>query len=412
MRYDQANITALIEYHLYLRRCTDKDRNKTISQRLIKHISDYILKLINLSVANLKSIHIEESCDILVITTCETDYLQTEGLWNELERKGYRITVTNDQIKNLIRSTFLSKVSVKIPACLIPFASFASLVIKKYNPVLICIFTHFNVLPSFLRYYSSAKTIYIPHAIMDSTYLYSSLDFDYYFVFGESSIKNIKANKNRHGTTKVIKTGSPVIRSHFSLPQISPNNNLLFFSTWTIGKDKEMTANFHLMLDWVKQHKKYVLYIKPHPIEDTSYITEAVTNIDNIQILDNKVDMVAALQKISLVITNYSTASIEASLMNRPVVVINRLASDKTSDDFRISDKYLYLEDFFPPRATTSEEIEERVNMVFENYEYYIEQCRSFSKFHLENMNDSIPKMADIIGAIYHGKGQFSYEQI
>ncbi|NOU48473.1 MAG: hypothetical protein HOO86_15645 [Bacteroidales bacterium] len=406
------DLIELAKYHHYLRKCTNRDRQKSLFRKVFKHFSDYVLKFSNLTIARLNHVRKLEDCDILVVITSVVDYSQTESLWTALENKGYKISIVIDKSKNLMKSAFLSKVSSKIPACLVPFASFASLLIKRHNPKLICVFAHFDVLPSFLRNFSNAKTIYIPHAIMDSSYLYSSIDYDYYFVFGESSLVNLKENKNKFGKTKLVKTGSPVIRESYKLQRTTPNHNLLFFSTWSIGKDKNLTANFHLLLDFIAKHQDFKLFIKPHPKEDTTYIENAVEKIINIQILDKKVDMVTALGTASIVITNYSTASIEATLLNRPVVVVNMFDLDETSTDFRISDKYLYLENYFPSRAKTIDEIEDRIFQVLENYDYYLDQCKEFSKFHLETFTDSVEKIANIIEEIYHNNEQFTFEEI
>lgn len=412
MKKNNVSNEDLSKYHFYIRRNTDKVRNKSIFQKSTKIISDYVFKLINLTVAPLMFEFKKESCDILVITTCETDYLQTVSLWKNLKNSGYKIVIVNDSVKNLVKSVFLSHISKGIPACLVLYASFAQYFIYKYNPKIICVFTHFNVLPSFFRRYSRAKTIYIPHAVVDSTYLYSNFDFDYYLVFGDSSMMNIRNNPTKIGHTKIIKVGSPVVRENYNLPRININNNYLFFSTWTIGKDVELTANFYLMLDWARNHPDYTIFIKQHPNENPSFIETVVKNIANVIVLKKEMDMVSALKDTSIVIINYSTASIEACLMNRPLVIINQFEFNENSDDFRFSDKYLYLEKFFPPRAKSIKEIDDRILQIQNNYDFYIEQCRDFTKFHLENLNDSVGKISDVIDNIYNGLEDFTYEEV
>ena len=93
--------------------------------------------------------------------------------------------------------------------------------------------------------------------------------------------------------------------------------------------------------------------------------------------------MVEALNDIFLVIINFSVASVEAAFLNRPVVVINSLMKDKNSTDFRKSDQYLYIEDFFPERAKNITEITVRINKISNKYSYYLQQCKRYSDFHL-----------------------------
>lgn len=406
------SIEELSKYHYYIRRYSDKTKNKSKLQKVLKYCSDYVFKLFNQTFPLLMNESKRESCDILVITTCKTDYLQTENLWKKLQSGGYKIIFINDSAKSIVKSIFVSRVSKKIPACLVMYASFAQFAAKKYDPKMICVFTHFNVLPSFLRYYSKARTVYIPHAVIDSTYLYSNFDFDYYLVFGESSIMNIKNNQTKIGHTKIIKAGSPVIKENYNLPMININKNILFFSTWTMGKDVELTANFYLMLDWARIHPEYTIFIKQHPSEDSLFIKNVVKNLANVIVLKKELDIVSALKNSSIVIINYSTASIEACLMNRPIVIINKFELNEKSNDFRFSDKYLYLEKYFPPRAKNIREIDDRIRQIQNNYDSYVKQCRLFAKFHLENFNDSSSKISAIIDSIYKGEENFTYEEI
>lgn len=393
----------LLNYYNYLEKITDKKRKKNSVKKIIKTCVEYFLKFLNQTVARV-NFYKKEETDILVVLTCDSDYNQTKHIWDQIKEDGYNINFVKDTIKELSKASLLEPVSIYTPSKLLPFAAFSKFITRKFNPRLICMFTHYNVLPSFVKHYSKAKTVYIPHAIIDSTYMYSNQDFDYYMIFGESSELNIKENSRTIGQTKFLKVGSPVVRQDYKLDCITPNNKFLFFSTWIIGKDEQITSDFKLLLDWIKTKPEYTLYIKLHPNENGGYVEKKTQGIENIILLTKSTTLKEAIEKVSAVIINFSVASVEAALLNRPSIVINSLKKDTESKNFRVSDKYLYIENFFPKRATNIVEIQENVNNVFENYDHYIKQCEKYTNFHLASTTNSSNLIVNIIKEIYHKK--------
>jgi len=394
----------LLKYFKHIERIKGKETRKYRFRTIKRTCIDYSLKLLNQTIARINFDKNNIETDILVVLTCDSSYSQTKHIWDQLKLDGYNIKFVKDTVKELIKATLIEKVNLNIPSKLVPFAAFSKLINRKYNPNLICMFTHYNVLPSFVKHYSKVKTLYIPHAIIDSTYMYSNQDFDYYMIFGESSELNIKENPLTIGKTRFLKVGSPVIKKDSKLEVIKPNNKFLFFSTWIIGEDAQITFDFRMMLEWIKTKPSYTLYIKLHPMENEAFVKKETKGIENIFILMKSTTIKEALEKVSAVLINFSVASVEAALMNRPSIVINSLKKDTESKDFRVSDKYLYIENFFPKRARNIIEIQESVNTVFDNYDHFIKQCEKYTSFHIERTTDSSSFVLKTIKDIYYEK--------
>ncbi len=155
-------------------------------------------------------------------------------------------------------------------------------------------------------------------------------------------------------------------------------------------------------MDWIKVHPEYNLFIKLHPVEKGDYVRNTVKDIKNVQVLDKKTTIKEALKEVSMVIIPWSAASVEAALVRRPSVVVNHKPYDKESDDYVVSDKFLYLEDFFPKRATNSTELHDRIQNISNNYDHYLKKCDEFVAYHLAKTTDSTEYIAEIIDKIYN----------
>lgn len=244
------------------------------------------------------------------------------------------------------------------------------------------------------------KVVNLSHAVLANNEDHTMFDFHYYFVFGQSSIDNAFRQKTRYGSTKLVKTGSSLIDNEISLPINQEKKKILFFSSWLPPKVRDIVLrNFNLLAKWAKVQRKYHLVIKHHPLEDESIIRSIFKDIPNVTFLPKETGMKNALKDVSLVLTGWSAASVEAALLNRPAVIIN----DSDLPDFWELEKY-YL-----PRARTVEEIQERVDETFARYDYFQERSKDFVRRHLEHTTDSIPFIADCIKSIYNGKEDFEY---
>ncbi|MFC2087675.1 CDP-glycerol glycerophosphotransferase family protein, partial [Bacteroidota bacterium] len=374
----------LLKYHQYIQREISVSEPKTLFSRIASEIYRFSLKSMSIVVGGfltrifgIKS----KKVDILVFNTNKIDFQNTELIWNILKERGYSVRLVLPSVKQLFLAALFFRDKLKIPYKIYYWSVFSRYLIKKFEPGIICSFKSYDVMPSFLRKHAQAscKTVFLPHGLQPPIHLYTSFDYDYYLAFGKGGLKCIEDNKLRIGSTKVILSGSPIIKKHYSLDPGKPTKNILFFSDWWIEKNYQNTVrNLEIVIDWAKENPDYKLLIKLHPSEKGEFIKDQVNSIQNITVLDKSISMVEALINISICITAWSVASIEAALLNRPTVVVNHLEYDESSDNYIQSDKYLYIESFFPRRAVNSSELKLRIEQVLKNYDYYLEQCKKF----------------------------------
>lgn len=314
----------------------------------------------------------------------------------------YRYQKNTDILKTLFHKT---EISFHINNLFFLNYISAEYFIKKYKPKVLIHFYNRGLSPSILRAmakFENGKTICLPHSVIGSDIFFSSSDNDYTFVFGKSSIIGLENNSHRIGETKVVEVGSPFI--NFSGYKATQNKkSILYFSSWKHQSSENERKRLLTLIEWAKNHLDYKLFIKLHPLEKTDYI-EKLSESDNIDVLGYETDVFQALEKASIVVTHWSNASIEAALCNIPIIVLNFFKYIPESNDFRESDKYLYLERFFGYRVDNIHDLHERIQSIEMNYEYYTTKCREFVDFHLTYKNESANIIAGVIGNIINNK--------
>lgn len=403
----QARLQLLSRYH----DCIESQlRNKSCTYKaayLVYDIIRLLLKYIGYFSSLFLRVTKKEQVDIVVVFDSMIDYQRSKSIWDGLKNKCYRIKpLTLDFTLARLAPLYIRK-SPQIPYRIYMWACYAAMIKKQYNPKMLCIYQGCDVWPVFMRHemQDTGPTVFIPHAIHPPFYLYTCIDFDYYLAFGQSAIDSLKSNTIRIGHTNVILTGSPLIDSSFSLAPNKEKKHLLFFSDWWIEQDiKNTRKNFAILIQWAQKHPEYTVYIKLHPLEKGYYVKEQIRNIPNMIMLPKETSFVDACSTSSAVITSWSVASVEAALLNRPTIVVNHSPYDENSHDYIASDKFLYLEKYFPRRATTAEELDERIQQMMNNFDYYLDNCREFIQYHIEKTTGSQDYVISVLDNILQAK--------
>ena len=387
----------LIKYKNFLNKFYPTSQSKKILFYFIKFIYKYLFIFSNQKLESKK-------CDILFLFGYEQELYRTQKLYSLLESKGFDV-----QHDFFSKKRFLdTKLKIKgIDTRLITEAVDAKYLIDKYSPTIVITFSHNSIISPLLKENINSiggKLINISHAVLGDSYEFTMFDFDYYFIFGESSYRNALNNKNRFGDTKLIKVGSSFLPSKLDNIPYYRSKNILFFSTWLAESVKStLIKNAEIVIEWAKKNPEYTLYIKLHHLENPEFIRNLSLGIKNIIILEKSTNMIEALEKVSIVITSWSNASIEAAVGKKPVVIVN---------SSNIVDNYLYLESFFDKRCQNSLELHSIIEKVYTNYDEYMNKCKDFVAFHYHTTRNVNNNIVSYIESIYNGKEDFDYINI
>lgn len=348
----------------------------------------------------------KKPCDILFLHSSQKDIAATKSLSMALKRHNFHVLHEVIPLpKAILLNRLLAKTTRYAPLPFCVYEYYASYIVKKHEPRILITLDLFPF-ASFLKNEMEkmgGKSVQLAHGVIGQNELFTIYDFHYYFVFGQSSVDAAFQQRTRYGSTKLVKTGSFFIDEEFHLSPGRKGKKLLFFSSWLQKNVRDIIlANFNLLAKWAKLQGEYELAVKHHPLEDESIIRSIFRDVPNVKFLPKEVRMKEALADISIVLTGWSCASIEAAILNRPAVIIN-------NSDFP---DFLELEKYYTPRACTVEEIQARIEETFKRYDEFIESAKRLVRRHLERTTDSIPYIVKCLKSIYDGKEDFEYINI
>ncbi len=347
-----------------------------------------------------------EPVDILFLHTYEGEVARAAPLAAATRRHG--LTVRQEVIPSL-RVRLWRRQLARAPQGLRwserAHAFYAEYLVRRFQPRVVVTFDT-NGLSIPLRRQANragARSVQIAHGVIGDSEMFRIFDFDYYFVFGQSSVDAVLRQKARIGSTKLVASGSFLIDENFCLPPTHERSRVLFLSSWLHPAVREiLLRNFQALAEWARTRAGLTLVVKPHPLEDVSILRDVLAGAPDVHFLDKQTDMRTAIAACALAITGWSVASIEAAILNRPAVVLN----DSDNADF------LELESYYLPRARNAQELQQRIDDTFADYARFLDAADRLVRRHYDRTTDSIPFLARCLEEIARGTESFAYHAV
>lgn len=167
-------------------------------------------------------------------------------------------------------------------------AGIARYIVRKYQPKVIVVSSEDTLVP-FLRHEAAqtgAKLVNIAHSLVFPTPLFAMCDYDYYFVYGRSSLEALVANPARYGDTRVVLAGSLELGRYQALPQaLDTARQLTYFSTWLPKRySRQYLDQFNEIVQFVQTHPNWKVVVRLHPLEDGVYWRAQAAKFGNIRL--------------------------------------------------------------------------------------------------------------------------------
>ena len=323
-----------------------------------------------------------ESCDYLLLQASPKviGLKRKKLLINALLERGNRLVETAlQEPRDLCANRLLARPPYPTPLRYYGYAAHATWIIERYQPRVLLNDRNGSLFSPFLRLSLANRKctlVHLAHATtVESSRRLSMNDYDYYLLFGPSSLQALKTRALRFGTSTVLLTGSHMIDKSFDLPPANQQARTLL--VLGVGPDKEKEAGYQrtyeLLSEWAREHPEYHVLVKRHPRSSVPFWQEAGQTLKNINVLPSDRSLAQALEQASLVVNIMSNAVIEAGLAARPVIYCN------LSDDRDIFNQ----EQFFGAAATTPTEFHSRVQAIENDFSAHVQQSRAFALFHL-----------------------------
>ncbi|WP_256665818.1 capsule biosynthesis protein [Pseudomonas sp. 8Z] len=344
-----------------------------------------------------------QRCDFLLLQSmAKVIPLQRKRLLKEaLVARGYSLVETAlPEPGDMLRERMLCLPPYPLPTRYFAYAAHAQWLVECYQPRILLNDRNGSLYSPFLRLALNARQsllVHLAHATtVEGSRRLGMNDYDYYFLFGRSSLEALQARSLRFGSSMAVLAGSHMIDNTYDLPPADPALRTMLILG--VGPDKEKEtgyqATYQLLLDWARQHPEYRVLVKAHPRSRVPFWVQAAGELPQLTVLTQDCNLAEALDQASLVINIMSNAVIEAALARRPVIYVN---ASGDQDIFA-------QERFFGACVTSVNALQARVIGVESDYADALKQCQGFAEYHLANGCAGLASNLDTLVSLLEGQ--------
>lgn len=323
-----------------------------------------------------------EPCDFLLLQSAPKviKFQRKKLLIEALRSRGHSLVETAlEEPGVILRQRLLKRPPYSVPTRYFGLAAYAEWLVERYQPRILLNDRNGSLYAPFLRLSLNARQrllVHLAHAsTVESSRRLGMNDYDYYFLFGQSSLEALQARALRFGSSQAVLAGSHMIDQAFDLPAADPARRVLL--VLGVGPDKEKEAGYQrtyaLLRDWTAGNPDYQVLIKAHPRSQVPFWQEAAAALDNLQVLPPECLLADALSRASLVVNIMSNAVIEAALARRPLIYVNASGEE---DIFA-------QERFFGACVSSADALQQAVAQVEAQPAEALRRSADFAEFHL-----------------------------
>lgn len=344
-----------------------------------------------------------QSCDFLLLQSAQKVIAlkRKVNLIERLQKSGCSLIETSlPKSEEILRKRMLRRPPCSVPTRYFGFAAYAEWLVTHYQPRILLNDRNGSLYAPFLRLSLNTRQRLLVHLAHASTVENSRRlgmnDYDYYFLFGQSSLEALQARKLRFGSSQAVLAGSHMIDSAYDLPVPDPSSRVVL--VLGVGPDKEKEIGYQrtyaLIRDWAEQSPDYQVLIKAHPRSKAPFWQEASSVLSNVQVLSADCPLAEALARASLVINIMSNAVIEAALAQRPLIYVNASCEPDIFSQER----------FFGERIECTDQLQQQVMDIAEDYIGSMRQSLRFADYHLAQGVKGLDQTCALLERLQQGK--------
>lgn len=287
-----------------------------------------------------------------------------------------------------------------VPLRYLVYAAHAQWLVTTYSPKVLINERNGSLHAPFLRLALAARgarLLQLAHsATLESSRRLAMNDYDYYGVFGHSSLVALQERRLRFGESTVVLVGSYLADETYDLPVADPALQTLLILG--VGPDREKEPGYQrtyqLLRDWAEQHPHYRVLFKRHPRSKAQFWSDAAAQLASIELLDTQCSLADALAQASVVVNIMSNAGIEAGLAGRPVIHVN---AGSNVDIFSHSL-------FFGPQVRDEHALSRQLQALEQDYQGHVAQARRFADYHLVYGSQGLAKTTQLVDNLLRGE--------
>lgn len=323
-----------------------------------------------------------EPCDFLLLQSAPKviAFQRKKLLIEALRERDYRLLETALLApKSILRQRLLRQPPCPVPTRYFGIAAYAEWLAERYRPRILLNDRNGSLYAPFLRLALNARgalLVHLAHATtVESSRRLGMNDYDFYFLFGQSSLEALRARELRFGRSVAVLAGSHMIDADYVMPEPGPAARTLLILG--VGPDKEKEPayrqTYELLAEWARCNPEYRVLVKRHPRSQVPFWLEVAHAASNIEVLPPDCDLASALRQASVVVNILSNAVIEAALAGRPVLWV----------DLGEQPDILQQRRFFGAPVRSVDELGQRLNDIEVGFARALDCSRAFAEFHL-----------------------------
>jgi GR25 family glycosyltransferase involved in LPS biosynthesis len=321
-----------------------------------------------------------------------------------LRARGHTLVETALQEPRVVlRGRMLKRPLCSVPTRYFGVAAYAEWLVEHHQPRILLNDRNGSLYSPFLRLALNARgftLVHLAHATtVERSRRLSMNDYDYNFLFGQSSLEALQGRTLRFGSSTAVLAGSHMIDSAYDLPAGDPSLRTLLILG--VGPDKEKEAGYQatykLLRDWAALNPEYRVLVKAHPRSEVPFWQSAATALGNLEVLPRECSLANALGRASVVANIMSNAVVEAALARRPIIYVNaREDADVLSQERFLGRRVSSLDDF-------STRMAEVTNFPAE----YVKRSVALAEYHLAFGCEGLANCVSLL-QVLHAGGEIS----
>lgn len=317
------------------------------------------------------------ACDVLLVHPSRKSYQQgrKRPFIEALRQRGLHVEeFIEGGDGEILRLRQLAKPPQAVPFLLGWPAAHAAFLLRRYQPKVLLTERNGWIIPSFVKAFSQRRTLvlHLAHSIPSGqSSRYDYVDYDYYLMYGRSSLEYLRTLGAGFGECTVLFAG-PYFLADAVPPTASVTGQQLRCLFLGSGPEYETTAGYLEMCAWVRQWavaSSVQFSVKPHPrAEGRPWQGDTVA-----EMVDRNLQLDEVLGDFDLVLCGYTNAVLDVARAGVPFVLLGE------------GRDYFQTEQFNLFRARSLAELDLACRMINSDSSSYKERLDRFLHFHIEN---------------------------
>jgi hypothetical protein len=277
----------------------------------------------------------------------------------------------------------------------------AAWLVQRDTPRVVVTFMDDTFLTPFLRRELAAaggRLVNVAHTICVPSVDFSMCDVDWLVLFGERSLRNLRATPVRYGDCGVVIAGSPYLADGFAatrpLAPPGPALRLVWIAQYLHPARREvLRRDLRSLVAFARSHPGYPLAVRLHPLDRGETGRELAPIAGQVRWIEGAGLLPEMMGEFDVAMGSFSAGLIDAAACGKPIVAFS-------TSGFA---EWLGVGDAGLPLVRDGEELAAAIAAVGGDYEHYSGAALALARSHYYALDDATPRIVRLVETICAG---------